>query len=145
MKAQFSVIILLLSVKCFCQNPSESEVLKISHQIFAWEVENKIDSVSNKLSNQFLVSGSDGSINQKKGYIERLKGGSFIHNSINVLEDNAVISGNTAIVMGIGDFDITITTSGNKKTSRLSYIEVFVKEDNEKQWKMIALKASEIK
>lgn len=70
----------------------------------------------------------DGSLNQKKGYIERLKGGNFKHNSINVLEDRAVISGNTAIVIGIGDFDITI--SGNQKITRLSYIEVFVREDN---------------
>ncbi|MFY7987382.1 MAG: nuclear transport factor 2 family protein [Flavobacterium sp.] len=142
MKAYFFAILLLLSAKCFCQSTSESEVLRTSHQIFAWEVESKIDSVSNKLSNQFLVSGSDGSLNQKKGYIERLKSGNFKHNSINVLEDRAVISGNTAIVMGIGDFDITI--SGNQKITRLSYIEVFVKDDNEKQWKMIALKASAV-
>lgn len=142
MKVYFSVIMLLLSINCFCQSSTENEVLEISRQIFRWEVENKIDSVANILAEQFVAASSDGSVITKKDYIERLSARNFTHNAITVSEQSAVISGNTAIVIGAGKFDITV--SGRQRISQLSYIEVFIRERNGKPWKMLALKASAI-
>ncbi|HRP34234.1 MAG TPA: nuclear transport factor 2 family protein, partial [Agriterribacter sp.] len=92
MKVYFSVIMLLLSINCFCQSSTENEVLEISRQIFRWEVENKIDSVANILAEQFVAASSDGSVITKKDYIERLSAGNFTHNAITVSEQSAVIS-----------------------------------------------------
>ncbi|MCC7525309.1 MAG: nuclear transport factor 2 family protein [Chitinophagaceae bacterium] len=142
MKVYFSVIMLLLSINCFCQSSTENEVLEISRQIFRWEVENKIDSVANILAEQFVAASSDGSVITKKDYIERLSARNFTHNAITVSEQSAVISGNSAIVIGAGKFDITV--SGRQRISQLSYIEVFIRERNGKPWKMLALKASAI-
>lgn len=142
MKVYFSVIMLLLSINCFCQSSTENEVLEISRQIFRGEVENKIDSVANILAEQFVAASSDGSVITKKDYIERLSARNFTHNAITVSEQSAVISGNSAIVIGAGKFDITV--SGRQRISQLSYIEVFIRERNGKPWKMLALKASAI-
>lgn len=142
MKVYLSVIMLLLSINCFSQSSTENEVLKISNQIFRWEVENKIDSVANILSEQFVAASSDGSVIKKKDYVERLSAGNFTHNAITVSENSAVVSGNTAIVIGAGKFDMTV--SGNQKISQLSYIEIFIRERKGQPWKMLALKASAI-
>lgn len=142
MKIYLSVVMLLLSINSFSQSATENEVLKISSQFFRWEVENKIDSVASILAEQFVAASSDGSVITKKDYIERLSAGNFTHNAITVSEQSAVISGNTAIVIGAGKFDMTV--SGRQRISQLSYIEVFIRERNGKPWKMLALKASAI-
>lgn len=142
MKIYLSVVMLLLSINSFSQSATENEVLKISSQFFRWEVENKIDSVASILAEQFVAASSDGSTIKKKDYIERLSAGNFTHNAITVSEQSAVISGNTAIVIGAGKFDMTV--SGRQRISQLSYIEVFIRERNGKPWKMLALKASAI-
>ncbi|MBS1949251.1 MAG: nuclear transport factor 2 family protein [Bacteroidetes bacterium] len=142
MRYFFITICLLLTVKGFSQKTSENEVLKISADIFKWEVENKIDSVANILHTKFIVVGSDGSISQKSAYIKRLSGEDFKHNAIEITENTATVSGNTATVIGKGKFDMTI--SGNKRIQQLSYIEVFTRENTKSPWKMLALKASVI-
>nr|WP_199081093.1 nuclear transport factor 2 family protein [Pedobacter sp. ASV19] len=140
MKYYLSLIFLFFASKGFSQTTSEKEVLKISADIFKWEVEGNIDSVALILHPKFLAVASDGSLNQKPGYIARLSGQDFKHNSIEITENTAVISGNTATVVGKGRFDMTI--SGNKRVSQLSYIEVFARETGSSAWKMLALKAS---
>lgn len=142
MKFHIAIICLLFSLKGFSQTVSENEVLKISADIFKWEVENKSDSVAAILHPQFVVVSSDGSISKKSDYIKRLSGDNFKHNSIEITENTATISGNTATVIGKGKFDMTV--SGNKKITQLSYIEVFTRENKSKPWSMLALKASVI-
>ena len=142
MRYFFITICLLLTVKGFSQKTAENEVLKISADIFKWEVENKIDSVANILHTKFIVVGSDGSTSQKSAYTKRLSGEDFKHNAIEITENTATASGNTATVIGKGKFDMTV--SGNKRIAQLSYIEVFTRENTESPWKMLALKASVI-
>ena len=71
---------------------------------------------------------------------ETLKNGSFVHDSIHVEENFAIINGNTAVVNGKGKFAVTI--SGNKVALRLSYMEVFTRETITSPWQVIAMKAS---
>jgi predicted ABC-type sugar transport system permease subunit len=114
--------------------------LKLSSTIFKWEVQNKIDSLETLFHSKFVVVGSDGKSQLKNQYISRLKSGSFVHDSIKVEEQTAVVSGNTAIVSGKGRFYVTL--SGNKVQLHLSYMEVFTRENIRKQWQVLAMKAN---
>jgi hypothetical protein len=140
MKKYLSFITLFTSFLSFSQTTSEKEILKLSAQIFKWEVENKIDSLATIFHEKFVVLSSDGSSQFKDGYINRLKSGKFNHDNIDVEENAATVTGNTAIVTGKGKFAVTV--SGNKLALRLSYIEVFTRENVKKPWKVLAMKAS---
>jgi hypothetical protein len=140
MKSFLLTILFLSGLQSFSQSTSEKEILKLSDQIFKWEVENKIDSLEIVFHGNFVVVGSDGNGQLKNQYINRLKSGSFVHNSINVEADTAIVSGNTAVVSGKGKFSVTI--SGNKVELHLSYMEVFTRENNKKNWQVMAMKAS---
>lgn len=130
MKFFLIIICLFFAVKGFSQKTAENEVLKISADIFKWEVENKIDSVANILHAQVVVVGSDGSTSQKSDHIKRLAGEDFKHNSIEKTENTAAVSENTVTVIGKGKFDMTV--SANKRMSQLPYIGVFTREDAQK-------------
>lgn len=139
-KTSLLAILLLTGSQSFSQSTSEKEVLQLSDAIFKWEVENKIDSLENVFHEKFIVIGSDGSSQLKNQYIERLKSGSFVHDSINIEENSAIVSKNTAIVSGKGKFAVTV--SGKKVELHLSYMEVFERENSKKAWKVLAMKAN---
>lgn len=134
------VIFLLTGFQSFSQSNSEKEILKLSVAIFKWEVENKIDSLENIFHEKFIVIGSDGNSQLKNQYIDRLKSVSFVHDSINIEGNSAIVFGNTAIVSGKGKF--TVTVSGKKVELHLSYMEVFARENSKKAWKVLAMKAN---
>ena len=139
MKLSLLFICLLFSIRSFTQNAEEKSILQLSDKIFKWEVSNQIDSLNNNFHEQFTVTGSDGNSQKKEQYISRLKGGSFIHNNIEVEESNATVSSNTAVVVGKGIFNVTV--SGNKLSLHLSYLEVFTRAGQNEPWKVLAMKA----
>lgn len=140
MKALTVAIILLSGFKSFGQQNTESELLNLSAKIFSWEVQNKIDSLEKVFNEKFIVVSSDGSSSRKDDYLKRLRSGNFIHNNITVEESNAIVSNNTATVVGKGKFDVTV--SGKQVSLKLSYIEVFTRENQNKEWQVLAMKAS---
>lgn len=140
MKALTVAIILLSGFKSFGQQNTESELLNLSAKIFSWEVQNKIDSLEKVFNEKFIVVSSDGSSSRKDDYLKRLRSGNFIHNNITVEESNTIVSGNTATVVGKGKFDVTV--SGKQVSLKLSYIEVFTRENQNKEWQVLAMKAS---
>lgn len=140
MKVLAIVMILFSCSKSFGQSNTENEVLNLSAKIFNWEVQNKIDSLQKVFHKKFIVVSSDGSSSKKDDYLKRLQSGGFIHNNITVEENSAAVSGNTATVVGKGKFDVTI--SGKQVSLRLSYLEVFTRETAQKEWQVLAMKAS---
>jgi len=140
MKFYLLVATVLFCFKSFSQSTAEADLVQLSAKVFEWEVQNKIDSLEEIFHDKFIVVSSDGSSQRKQDYLKRLRSGDFIHNSIDVEESEAIISGNTATVAGKGKFAVTI--SGNKISLRLSYIEVFTRESVNKPWKVLAMKAS---
>jgi len=114
--------------------------LKVSKDIFRWEVAGQIDSLANLLEDKLVVVGSNGMKRSKDEYIDNLKNGIPVHNKIDVQEESATMNGTTAIVVGKGVFDVTM--NGTQTTLHLSYMEVFVNEN--KGWKLIALYASRL-
>jgi hypothetical protein len=142
MKITLFIFCLSFMSKTFGQSIEEKKVLQLSANIFTWEVEAKIDSVAHLLHKDFIVSASDGSVSPKQAYIDRLSGSNFKHNSIHITNSVAIVSDNTATVVGKGSFDITL--NGIQRVSQLSYLEVFTRKNNDAPWKMLALKASVI-
>lgn len=139
MKFYLLAATVLFCFKSFSQSPAESDLVKLSAKVFEWEVQNKIDSLEKIFHDKFIVVSSDGSSQRKQEYLKRLRSGDFIHNSIDIEESEAIISGSTATVAGKGKFAVTI--SGNKISLRLSYMEVFTRLSFDEQWKVLAMKA----
>jgi hypothetical protein len=140
LKTGLIIALLFAGLQSFSQTPSEKEILKLSDDIFKWEVQNKIDSLEKVFHESFVVVGSDGASQYKAQYINRLKSGSFVHNSIDVEESKAIVSGNTAIVSGKGKFSVTV--SGNKVELHLSFMEVFTRKSTKGTWQVLAMKAN---
>lgn len=134
--------LLFTGLQSFSQTSPEKEILQLSNDIFKWEVGNKIDSLEKVFHEKFVVVGSDGKSQLKNAYINRLKSGEFVHNNINVEENSAIVSDNSAIVLGKGMFSVTV--SGKKVELHLSYMEVFTRTDSKNPWQVIAMKANVI-
>jgi hypothetical protein len=138
MKSFFSIAAILLTLHGFGQSSAETDISKLSQQIFDWEVANKIDLLSGLLSEKFSVVNSRGEIQTKEQYLATLRSGNVQHDSIAIEKSLVTIVEKTATVIGRGWFHMTV--SGNQLHRHLSYMEVFTKDD--KSWKLIALYAS---
>jgi len=140
LKEILTFVILMFSTQLFGQQKVESEILKVSKDMFRWEVAGKIDSLTNILDDKLVVVGSSGAKRSKELYVNDLKNGKPVHNKIDIQENSATVNGTTAFVVGKGVFDVT--TNGSQVTLHLSYMEVFVNKN--KGWKLIALYASRL-
>ena len=140
MKTIHIAFFMLIGLYASAQTTKENEILKLSDQIFKWEVAGKIDSLDKVFDNKFVVVSSAGEQQTKAQYIARLKSGNFVHNSIDVLENSATVSDNTATVIGKGIFGVKV--GGKKLSIRLSYIEVFSRAGVDKPWSVLAMHAS---
>ena len=140
MKVKFSLAVLLICYHSFGQATAEADVLKLSNTVFQWETGNKTDSLEKVFDDKFVVVNGAGESQTKKQYIETLRGGNFVHNSIEIEENTATVADNTATVVGKGKF--TVTVSGNKITLPLSYIEVFTRPNPTEPWKILAMHAT---
>lgn len=138
MKALFSIAAVFFVIHGFAQSPAEAEILKLSSDVFGWEVANKINSLEGLLTENFKVVTSRGEIQTKEQYLTTLHSGNVKHDSIAIEQSTVTIVDKTAIVIGKGWFHMTVST--NKLHRHLSYMEVFAKED--KGWKLLALYAS---
>ena len=140
MRTLLIAMVLLLSNKLIAQTQDELNIQNLSATIFRLEVENKIDSLENIIHEKFIAVSSNGSIQTKTQYIDRLKGGNFVHNKIEVEENKSTVSQNTATIIGKGEF--TITASGQTNTIHLSYMLVFTRLNLYSTWNLFALKAN---
>ncbi len=138
MKIFFSIASILLALNGFGQSPTEAQILKLSKDLFHWEVENKINSIESLLGEKCKVVNSRGDIQTKEQYLATLRSGSVQHDSIAIEQNTITIVDKTAIVIGKGRFHMTV--SGNKIHRHLSFMEVFTEDDN--GWKLTALYAS---
>ena len=140
MKVLSFIAALLFALHSSAQLPEETQVLTLSGNIFHWEVENKINMLDSVFADEFVVVNAAGESQKKAEYLARLRSGSFVHDSIAVEENTAIVTGNTATVFGKGKF--VVTSAGNKITLHLSYMEVFAKATAKAPWKILAMHAS---
>lgn len=140
MKRFTAALLFLIPFAGSAQTQPKQQVLDLSKKIFQWEVNGSIDSLESVFHPDFQVIGSNGEAQMKAQYLARLRLGNFIHNSIQVLEENATVAGNTATVAGKGKFAVTV--NGQKVGLRLSYLEVFTRLNTKQPWKVLAMHAS---
>lgn len=139
MKSTLFLAFILMSASSYSQSKAELEVLRLSKQLFNYEVTNKFDSLEKIFDANFVVVGSSGEAQNKQKYLKRLRDGDFIHHSIEVEQDTAIVVNNTATVFGKGKF--TLTSAANKVTLNLSYMEVFTRVKSAGEWKIMAMHA----
>jgi hypothetical protein len=140
MRTILTMLFLLMADGLFAQSTAEADLLKISDNIFTWEVENKIDSLQDIFSEKLVVFNPAGERQTKLQYIARLRSGNFKHNAIDVEESSAVIADNTGTVTGKGLF--TVTDNGRQVPLYLTYMEVFTRSVLNTKWRLLALHAS---
>jgi len=136
----FLFVIVLFSAQSYGQSKAELQVLKVSADMFRWEIQQKFDSLATLFDEQLIVVGSNGMKRSKSVYLDDLKNGKPVHNKIDVQEASATIHETTAIVLGKGVFNVT--SNGSQNTLHLSYMEVFV--NKKKSWKLVALYATRL-
>jgi hypothetical protein len=140
MKGILTITLIVMTGQVFSQSMAEVKVLALSKEIFNWEVGDKVDSLENIFHEKLVVVNGLGVSQDKKQYLANLRSGNFVHNSIEVEENTAMVVNNTATVVGKGKF--TVTSSGNKSMRRLSYIEVFTRVTAKEPWKLLAIHAT---
>jgi hypothetical protein len=86
MKTIFTCITLLLSGLTFGQLKAESEILNISKAKNRWQLENKLDSLSNLPDDQIILQHASGMIQSKNEYLETPRSGKLVYNKIIVKE-----------------------------------------------------------
>lgn len=133
LKIAFSIIIFFLTCQVFSQSKAESEIINLSNTKFRWQLEGKLDSLSNLFDDKIILQHASGKIQSKKEYLETLKSGMLVYKKIDVNENNVRIFGKTAVLIGKVDFSITL--NGEKKDFNFLYTEVYAK--NKKSWSLV--------
>ncbi len=134
------ITILVSAISVKAQSKEENRVRDLSTRIFQWEIGNHIDSLEDVLAENLRVVNSRGEIETKSQYTAVLRSGSISHDSIDIESSEVTITDNTAVVIGKGVFNMTV--SGNKVRRHLSFMEVFTQHDG--RWKLFSLHATAI-
>jgi hypothetical protein len=132
LKITLSISIFLLTYQVFSQSKSELEIINLSNTKFRWQLEGKLDSLSNMFDDKIILQHASGKIQSKNEYLENLKSGMLVYNKIDVKENSVRIIGATAILIGKVDFNVSI--NGEKKDFNFSFTEVYTK--NKKSWSL---------
>lgn len=140
MKKIFTLLTLFIVANVFGQSKAESEILSLSKEKFRWQVEAKVDSLANLFDNNVAIIQASGAIKSKKEYLDDVKNGTPVFNSIEIKEASARIFSKTAIVIGKGLF--TITKDATEVTYNVMYSEVYVLQN--KKWKLVSRHSSHI-
>lgn len=112
------------------QTTDEQDVLSLSKKKFTWLVQKRLDSLALILDERIRYVHSNGWAQNKKEIIHDINSGKLIYTSISVKSSEVRLYDKTAIVNGIGSFDVTM--DGKPLTIELSYTEVYVK--NKDKW-----------
>lgn len=140
MRVFLIVFLFFCCLSCFGQTKAEQRLISLSSQIFKWEVSRQMDSLNIAFHEKLTVMGSNGNIQSRLQYIQRLTGNDFVHNAIDVNQSKAYVAGNTGVVMGSGKF--TVTIKGQRVMLSLEYSEVFTRLADDQPWLLLAIHAN---
>lgn len=142
MKALFLAAgIMLLALTAPAQSKAEREVLAANEAFDRAIVTRDADAYSKILADDFIFTGADGTISDKKGEIDRVRSGKLTFESGKSDDIRVKVYGNTAVVTG--RFTAKGKNNGNAFTFVERYTAVFVKRDG--RWQMVAEQATEIR
>lgn len=133
MKTAFTFFAIFLCALSFGQSKTETEILSLSKEKFRWMLDKKLDSLSDILDEKVIMQHASGMVQSKSEYLETIRSGKLIYNKIDIKESSVRIIGQTAIVTGKVDFNVTI--NGSIQDFNFTFTEVYSKE--KRDWKMV--------
>lgn len=142
MRALFLMAVLaLVASSAAAQSKAEREVLAANAAFDSAIVARDAEAYARILADDFIFTGADGSVSDKKGEIERVRAGGLTFESGRSEDVRVKVYGNTAVVTG--RFAAKGKNNGRDFTFVERYTAVFVKRDG--RWQMVAEQATEIR
>lgn len=111
----------------------EQAVIDTERQRFDAQVKQDYDVLDRVLANDLVYAHSNGKFDTKESYIQSIRDGKSIYDSIDILEQKVRIYGNTAIING--KILIKATNNGETINTNLRYTDVYVRKG--KQWQLV--------
>ena len=133
--------VLLLAFPVSAQSKSEREVLAENEAFDRAIVTRDVQEYTRILADDFIFTGADGTVSDKKGEIDRVRSGSLTFESGTSDDVRIKIYGKTAVVTG--RFTAKGTNNGRDFTFVERYTAVFLKRSG--RWQMVAEQATEIR
>lgn len=113
----------------------QSEILQLSQEKFRWKTVGNLDRLAALFDDDLVFIHINGNITSKKQWIEELRSGRFVYNSIHLKMAEAKAYGDTAVLVGKATFNVTF--HGSKGTFELIYTEVYTRKNG--VWKLVNL------
>ncbi|MDM7923706.1 MAG: nuclear transport factor 2 family protein [Pyrinomonadaceae bacterium] len=133
--------VIALALTASAQSKAEREVLAANLAFDSAIVARDADAYAKILADDFIFTGADGTVSDKKGEIDRVRSGRLTFESGKSDDIRVKLYGNTAVVTG--RFTAKGKDNGKDFTFVERYTAVFVKRDG--RWQMVAEQATEIR
>jgi hypothetical protein len=127
MRKYFFIAGFLLMIGSLHAQTAEQIVLDLSKRKFEWMIRMKFDSLETVLDERLMFVHSNGWVETKNEFIQDIKSGKLRYTKIEVLESTVRIYSATAIVNGMGKFNVDL--DGKPLEITLSYTEVYVQKN----------------
>jgi len=135
MKNLLFILLIVMSPSLQSQTKTESRLLKLSSDKFQWQLDKNWDALSDMMDENIILQHGNGNIQSKEEYFKTLRSGFLEYNTIDVTERSIKIYGNTAVIIGKVNFNISINKE--KRDFNFGFTEVY--SYNKDKWKMILL------
>jgi hypothetical protein len=135
MKNLLIILLIVMSPNLQSQTKTESQLLSLSSDKFQWQLDKNWDALSDMMDENIILQHGNGNIQSKEEYFKSLRSGFLEYNTIDVTERSIKIYGNTAVIIGKVNFNISI----NKEKSDFSFGFTEAYSYNKGKWKMILL------
>ena len=133
--------VMLFALTASAQYEAEREVLAANAAFDRAIVARDADAYAQILADEFIFTGADGAVSDKKGEIAKVRSGDLTFESGKSEYVRVKVYGNPAVVTG--RFSAKGKNKGRDFTFVERYTAVFVKRDG--RWQMVAEQATEIR
>ena len=141
MKAAFAFLLLLSATIGFAQGDKESQgLIELHKKKFSWLIDKTYDSLDLLFDEKLLYIHSNGLTETKADVFSNLKSEVIAYTRSDVLESQARIFGNSAVITGKGAF--AGKARGTPFELNLVYTEIYIKNGN--KWRLVSRHACRI-
>lgn len=120
-----------------------AQLVALSATKFRWQLQHQVDSLAALLDDRFVALHSNGLVRSKPEYVEDVRSGRPVYDSITVHPPTVRVAGNTAVLVSRGRF--VITMGGAQTPYDLAYMEVYRRDARSGgRWKLLARQTTPI-
>ena len=112
----------------------EKAVIETEKQRFVAQINKDFAVLDKVLADDMIYNHSSGATDTKVSFVQSIRDGKTVYQSIDVEEQKARIYGNTAVINGL--CMLKAISNGNPLNNHLRYVSVYVRKAN--QWQMVA-------